>query len=194
MNILKSFERHMVDIEIYRSQQLVAKTRGLLNKSKNSHRKMVNFYPKTDIQPDDTIYIPVTKATYYIVEVEPVLINGQIEMIDAYYELEAPIPKEEPSHVIYNVNNPVNSIIGNQNTATINVEEFSIEKFNQLIDMLGFNDKAELRDLSETIRQIIENEEKPQKGMLSKFSDLLAKHSWAFQVVSQMLIAWFTNN
>lgn len=192
MNPLKAFESRMINVNIIRDNQLVSTIKGLKNTTKNGDRKMFNFFPDVDVTVGDIIEIPNTSFRYHVIEVEPKTWNGQISGLDAFYitaEEYVEKNKQPEKQTVYNIGQASNSIIGNQQNATIN-NGIDINEFRRLIETNGGTDKESLNKMADMLQTIIDNNMPVSKGTLSKFSDLIAKHSWVFTCATQILIKW----
>lgn len=113
----------------------------------------------------------------------------------SYFDDKDAYEKRQPTNVaqqVFNIGSAENSIIGSQQTATINVV-LTIEEFNKKIDTAEEADKPELRALSDTLSKYGDGSETPAKGALSRFGDLITKYRWIPETVAQVLIAWLTN-
>lgn len=75
-----------------------------------------------------------------------------------------------------------------QNTGTINIgSQISLDDIKELIEKYGNEDKQQLNELLEELKSA-EKFEIYKKGMLAKFGDLLAKHSWLTGALAQYIV------
>ena len=114
----------------------------------------------------------------------------KLQLVKEHLEEGVPL-REIVKKYNYNISNPQNSIIGNQEFATINNKSFNIDELKKLIELYGDNDKAKLYQLTSELEKAIHNDN-IKKGMLSRFSDLIAKHSWLPLAIAQILSAFIT--
>ena len=128
---------------------------------------------------------------YYVTDVDTASYNGEIFEIKAYYETRAPQEKDSNS-VTYNIQNAQNSIIGNQHNATQNNYISDISGLKQMIEQYGYEDKQQLYELANTLEQSLQKDEF-KKSKLSKFGDLIAKHSWLPAAIAQLICAFISN-
>ena len=84
-----------------------------------------------------------------------------------------------------------NSAIGNNGDTTIN-NDLSIEQIRSLISSKPAEDQKDLNSVVDTVAVITENSETVSKGFLSKFSDLLAKHSDIAIALGNSIMTWLT--
>lgn len=191
MNPLNSFKRQMIDFQIYRNSALIDTVKGLKNTEKGSNKKFIGFFPDVDIQIGDFLMIPNTSVKYSIIDIDTSTYMGEIYQLKAYYQT-APAEAKQPS-VTFNVNSSPNSIFGTQASAIINNPSFSINDLDSLIESNGGADKKELYQLSSQLQELLEKDEF-HKSKLSKFSDLIAKHSWLPLAIAQVISAYLQSH
>lgn len=191
MNPLNSFKRQMIDFQIYRNSALIDTVKGLKNTEKGSNKKFIGFFPDVDIQIGDFLMIPNTSVKYSIIDVDTSTYMGEIYQLKAYYQT-APAEAKQPS-VTFNVNSSPNSIFGTQASAIINNPSFSLNDLDSLIESNGGVDKKELYQLSSQLQELLEKDEF-HKSKLSKFSDLIAKHSWLPLAIAQVISAYLQSH
>ena len=75
----------------------------------------------------------------------------------------------------YTFHNSSNIIAGSQAQATMNI---NIGKIEAEIEEKGGSDKEQLLAMVMEIKQAFEEQENISKGSLTKFSEMLEKHSW----------------
>ena len=113
---------------------------------------------------------------------------GEISAIKAFYQTRPPI--EQPStSTVFNINSASNSIIGNQQSAILNNSSFNIDDLQKLIELYGADDKQQLYELSAQLQDLLEKDDF-HKSKLSKFSNLIAKHSWLPTAIAQIIAAF----
>lgn len=156
----------------------------------HEHPNTIQLVENADIKNGDWLIDTISHQRYLAVDARPIIVNG--EPIDwmVSYQTEYQHNHSSTNINIGNVNGP--SIIGNQQNATINTTVNSLEDIKSLISSLPPDDLANgealLNELSD-----VENSNHPilVEGALSKFSDLLQKHTdlltavggWAVQLL-----------
>lgn len=191
MNPLNHFISQMIEFQIYRNSVLIDTVKGLKNTEKGSNKKFIGFFPDVDIQIGDFLMVPNTSIKYSIIDVDTSTYMGEIYQLKAYYQT-APAEAKQPS-VTFNVNSSPNSIFGTQASAIINNPSFNISDFDSLIESNGGTDKKELYQLSSQLQGLLEKDEF-HKSKLSKFSDLIAKHSWLPLAIAQVISAYLQSH
>lgn len=192
-NPLDSFKEHMLNYNLVRNNNLITTVKGLPNTEKGTNRKFIALYPEIDIQINDILINTTTNIKYIILDIDSSSYKGTIFQKKAYYQTSTYIESQSNTSTTYNYNisNPQNSIIGNQEFATINNKSFNIDELKKLIELYGDNDKAKLYQLASELEKAIHNDN-IKKGILSQFSDLIAKHSWLPLAIAQILSAFIT--
>lgn len=184
--MLDHFKSRMIDFQLFRNSALITNLKGLKNVESNTNKKIIQFYPGTDIQVGDILVNSNVK--HYVIDIDVQSWLGTIDSIKAYYQTSPPTNSNSNS-TIFNINNANNSIIGTQQQAILNNSSFDIEDLKQLIEMYGDNDKKELYELSSQLQQLLDKDDF-HKGKLSKFSNLIAKHNWLPLAIAQILSAF----
>lgn len=100
-------------------------------------------------------------------------------------------PQPIPSSQTFNITSVNNSAFGNNGNTTIN-NGYSFDEIRSLISSKPIEDQEELNKLVNTVEIITENGETISKGFLSKFSDLLAKHSDIAIALGTGVMNWLT--
>lgn len=180
------FAKSMIDFEQYRDSQYIATIKGLKNSYEG--KKCIEVYPNVNIKIGDVL--KNSNIDYYILDVDTQTWQGKVETFQAFYQTTPPI-KEQPLPTVYNITSAQNSIIGNQQSVTIN-NSYSIEDLKQLIELYGQNDKQQLYELTSLLKETLDKDEF-HKSKLAKFGDLLAKHSWLPLAISQIIAGYLSH-
>lgn len=182
------FKSSMIEFDQYRNSQYIQKIKGLKNTETNTNKKYIGIEPPIDIQIGDTLIN--TNIKYYIVDIDTASWLGKVDEIKAYYQTTPP-KEQQASSTVYNIGTAQNTIIGNQKNATIN-NASSIDDLKQLIELYGQNDKQQLNELVTLLKDSLDKDEF-HKSKLSKFGDLLAKHSWLPLAISQIIAGYLSH-
>lgn len=192
VNPLNHFKNMMIEFQIFRNSVLISTVKGLKNTEKGTNKKYIGFYPDVDIQIGDVLFTSNSSIKYFVIDVDTATYMGEIYQIKAYYQNTSPVV-EQTSSTVYNISNASNSIIGNQQSAIINNSSFNIDDLKELIELYGANDKEKLYDLTSLLEQTLKNDDF-HKSKLSKFSDLIAKHSWLPTAIAQIISAYLQSH
>lgn len=191
-NMLHSFERMMITVDIIRDDKITATVKGLKSKTTDSNRKFFSFYPDTDIRKGDWIQNHLPEERYYVDEVDFITFNENVEQKNAYFisQDEYNNCKQHDSSVVFNIENAANSIIGTQEGAILNNNSFDIDTFAKLVELYGKDDQEMLNELVSTLKTITKNNIPVSKGTLAKFGDVITKYSWVFSGIAKIITAW----
>ncbi len=183
MKFASGFRRALVECEVYRNGQLINTIEGLIHDSKDLN--MISFDPDVDVQINDDIFCPLKNKHYIITNTDIALFNGEPHRLDAYFENNF---STKTATTVFNTYNPNNSVIGNQQNVTLNINDC----FNNLQDQITKQneDKEELQELLNILKTELSNNTF-NKSKLSKFNQLISKHiSWLMPMISQIITAW----
>ncbi|WP_299514933.1 hypothetical protein [uncultured Rummeliibacillus sp.] len=142
-----------------------------------ANENKIQTMPNIDVQEDDWLLQKSSGKKFFIDDVRPIM-EGSINygyilkyLSENKYNREK--QTNSPSISIGTING--GAIIGNQESATIN-NGYNIEEIRKLISKAPLEEQEELNKMLDVVQTFIENEVPLNKGVLSKFSDLLAKH------------------
>jgi len=183
-NPLNSFKNRMIEFELYRNSKFISKVMGLKNSYQG--RVFVEFFPDVDVQAGDVLKL--SNMSFYITSTDIQTWMGEVSAIKAFYQTTPPI-EQSVNSTTFNIGTATNSIIGNQQQAILNNSSFNVDDLKQLIELYGDNDKQQLYELSSQLQLLLEKDDF-HKGKLSKFSDLIAKHSWLPTAIGQIISAF----
>lgn len=94
----------------------------------------------------------------------------------------------------FNIEKVTNSAFGNNGFTNLN-NGVSFDELQDIINKqnIPVADKNQLTELTTYMKMLVENNTPMSKGALSKFGDLLAKHSWAATLIGNILVKHFMN-
>lgn len=160
----------------------------------SEHPSTIQLVENADIKNGDWMIDSLTQQRYFVKDANPIVVNEQIVDWMVKYQTEHDYQSSETKQrqTTINIQNVSgNSIIGSQENAIQNVG-ISLHDIEQLISNYPDQDKAIAQELLSELEEI-EKSKHPVlvKGMLSKFSDFLQKHSnlitaiggWAVQLL-----------
>lgn len=136
--------------------------------------------------------------TKWIDEILSIGINDIAKQLIDYISLELTklINKEKiepsPNQINFSIQNAHDSIIGTQTNATIN-NGFTFDEIEEYIQSknIDSSDKEKLLELNNFVKTLAENNVPLSKGILNRFSDIIAKHSWVLSLIGSALIKHF---
>lgn len=177
------------NLELFRNENSISKFKAIKSSDKNGNYFIL--YPNTDFEIGDILKNTDINISYEIIDKGTMPFDGQIAGLKAYFQTASEKKRQavNGSNVTFNVQSAVNSVIGQNNMTTFNIDQGFEELLNQ-IDKQDTEDKEQLKNLVELVHQFVENDISPQKGMLSKFGDLIAKHSWITGPLGSLIVSW----
>lgn len=192
--IFESFlETQGLNMQIERNGEIVATVPGLPNREKATNRLYIGFRPGTDIKIDDVVINPA-KERLYITETQASYFQKEQEQIKAFYMTEVEKKRKETEQhqsTIYNIGTAYGSVIGTANTATINYQT-SFRELRDRAEAENAPDKEQVQKLIDLVEMIVNEQIPPQRGLLSKFSETMERHSWVTSAVASALVSWLT--
>ena len=154
----------------------------------------IQFVENTDIKNGDWIIDSITHQRYYAKDARPVIVNGKPSNWMIKYQTEkdfiASSNTNKPTTInIHSISG--NSVIGSQENVTMNINS-GLNNIEQLISSLPNSEQAEAQELLNILKSTSESPHPILvEGALSKFSNLLKKHTdlitavggWAVQLL-----------
>lgn len=178
-----------IPITVKRGDEPERELRGLLNHEKATKRSYVGFYPGTDIIPGDLLLTP-DGDRMHVVDVRTSYFQGKPEELMAYYQTEVEFRTAKNSSTVFNISgNAYGLNVGDGNTTIINCSD-SIQNMKEKASGLDAPDKESVERIISLLEMIVNNQIPPSKGLLSKFSDVMERHSWLTSAVSSTLLGW----
>lgn len=170
---------HGLNMQIERDGEIIATVPGLPNRETATNRQYVGFCPGTDIKIDDVVITPASERLY-VTETQASFFQKQQEEIKAFYMTEVEKKRKENEQRqsnIYNIGTAYGSVIGTANTATINYQT-NFQELRERAEAEDAPDKEQVQKLVDLVEMIVNDQIPPQKGLLSKFSETMERHSW----------------
>ena len=170
-----------VKMRIERNGEIVATLQGLPNHEKATRRAYIGFEPGSDIQIGDVVINPANER-FHIIDVRNSFVRAIQIKAYSLSETEYTQSREKHETAVYNIGNAYGSVIGNSSNATINYQ-------------MGFQetpDREQVEKLISLVEMMVNGEVPAQKGLLSRFSETMEKHSWLTSSISSLLLSWLT--
>lgn len=185
--------RHGIDMRIERDGEIISTIPGLPNRETATNRQYVGFRPGTDIKVDDVVITPANERLY-ITETQASYFQKHQEEIKAFYMTEAEKHRKETEQRqsnVYNIGTAYGSVIGTANTATINYKT-NFQELRERAELENAPDKEQVQKLIDLVEMIVNGQVPLQKGLLSRFSETMERHSWITSAVASALVSWLT--
>lgn len=174
----RSLMENMTDIfHIEREGLQIASAHGFF--CGKEHPSSIQLVENVDVRVGDWMIHKLTGNRYFVTEARPISMEGQIADWMVKYQSEYDWKKEKAAQNIASINIGSVSgtaIIGSQHSASINVG-YTADDITKLLANKPASDMPLLVELISLLKEMEAKDEPIKKGALSKFSDLLQKHS-----------------
>ena len=174
---------HGVNFLVARNKETVSTEKGLPNCDKMRGKDAITFLPTVDIKEGDSLTFPDGR-TVYVSEISTEYFNGVANYLTVYYQKtpnpEPPVPQ---SQTIFNIGTVTNSVIGNNNSVSVSIQEMK-----ERAERDGGDDKETLQEIISILEKILAGQETPKPGLLSKFGACMERNSWITGAIASALI------
>lgn len=184
------FESSGLQMKIERNGEVVFEAIGLPNREKATKRQYIGFRPGVDVKAGDVIVNPAGERLH-IMDTQASFFQKELQQIKCYYltEHEYAEKNNQTRANVFNIGNAYGSIIGTDNVATINYET-SLSNLRERVANEAGPDHEQMEKLVNLLQMVIDGEVPAQKGLLSKFSATMERHSWLSSAVASTLLTW----
>lgn len=163
--------------------------KGLINHEKSTGLAYIGFLPETDIKRDDVLINP-SGDVFYVIETLTDSVLGKPYQLKAYYQTAREHELiQQNSQSVFNIQNAYGSVIGNNNQATINYNSV-LSDLKERVSQESSDDKEDMEKIISLLEMVVNNQVPPSKGLLSKFSKVLERHSWLSSSVASAILGW----
>jgi hypothetical protein len=170
---------------VARNKENVSTEKGLPNYDKMRGENTINFLPTACIKEGDALTSPDGK-TVYVSEISTEYFNGVANYLTVYYQKTPnPEPPAPQSQTIFNIGTVTNSVIGNNNSVSVSIQEMK-----ERAERDGGDDKEALQEIISILEKILAGQEMPKPGLLSKFGACMERNSWITGAIASALINW----
>lgn len=166
--------------------------KGLMNREQSTQKKYIGFMPETKIEIGDWLINP-SGDRFFVYDKETTSFAGAPSQLKCYIQTEAEFNSQKNAGgTVFNIGSATGSVIGTQTVVNFNYTN-AIEQIRQQISASNSSDKAELEKITNLLEMVINNDLPPQKGMFSKFSDVLKRNSWFATPMMTAFFGWLTS-
>lgn len=184
---------HGISITVKREGEEDRIIRGLLNQDQTTGKEYVGFRPGTDIKVGDLMVTPAGDRMF-VSDVKTNFFRGKPEELTAYYQTEAERNAAKSAPTIVNIGgNAYGVAVGNGNSAIINYAA-SIQTIKEEAVKTSPADQAVIERIVALLEMVVNNQVPPSKGLFSKFSDVMERHSWLSSAVASTILGWLMNS
>lgn len=181
-----------VNYKIIRNGIEVAVEPGIPNHEKATSKAYIGFLPEIDVHVGDVLISPVNEK-FYVIDVQTQFLQRAPHQLKAFYQTETEhmhSANTQPN-ITFNISSAVGSIIGTGSYQTVNYNS-TIESLKQKVSSETSTDKADMETIVSLLEMIINNQLSPSKGLFSKFSEVMERHSWLSGSIASTLLGWLT--
>ncbi len=189
---------HGVKYEIHREGKLVCTVEGLPNHEQSTNKAYIGFMPGTDVREQDMIIGPAGEKLF-VQEVLPQYVHHDLMQLKAVFLTEREMNARGTSaQTVFNIGSATGSVIGTQASVNFhynyNADMLDIGKeigeIRKQIDAASSPDKEELGKIIDLLEEIVRDKKPVEKGILSRFSDVMQRHEWITSPVMSVLLSW----
>ena len=186
MDLRYFLNQHGIHYQIERNGNIISTLTGLKNQESHTSKAFIGFLPNSDIQKDDCLINP-SGDRFVVVSTETDYFKKQPFQLKAYYLTDTEYQKSFST--VFNISNAYGSVIGTQANVALNYND-SLDTARKLISESDSSDKEELQQIISLLEMVINNQVPAQKGLLSRFSDVMERNSWITGSISGALLSW----
>ena len=182
-NIPINLLNNTTTFEIERNQENIGSAHGFFCSSK--YPSTIQLVENTDIQNGDWLIDSMTHQRYFASDARPIVVHNEISnwmvKYQTEYDYKASSRSNNTSININTINGP--SVVGSQENVVLNIGN-SLNDIKDLITTLPASEQADAKELFNELEKV-ESSPHPLlvEGALSKFSDLLKKHTDLFTAI-----------
>lgn len=189
---------HGVKYEIHREGKLVCTVDGLPNHEQSTNKAFISFLPGTDVREQDLIIGPAGEKLF-VQEVLPQYVHHDLMQLKAVFLTEREMNARGTSaQTVFNIGSATGSVIGTQASVNFHYNYNAdmldigkeIGKIRKQIDAASSPDKEELGKIVDLLEEIVRDKKPVEKGILSRFSDVMQRHEWITSPVMSVLLSW----
>lgn len=193
MNIAKQFiETNGITFQIKRNGMVISSILGLPNHEKATSKAYIGVLDDTNIAVGDWLISPVNER-FYIKDKISDFAFGELQQFKLFYLTESEYKQKSISqnNTTFNIGTAYGSVIGTQSSVNMNYQH-SIQQLQNQVAESNSPDKEQLEKILSTLQLIVDGNIPAQKGILSKFSDVMERNSWITGAIASTLLSWLT--
>jgi len=184
---------HGHPFRIERDGTIIAELDGLENHDSLTSRAFVGFMPNSDIKVGDWL-INGQNERYYVFDTKTSYLHGKASSLDCFYKSQSEYSQETTnSAVVFNIGTATGSIIGTQGIAELTFSAASIDQMRRKAEADGGPDKEDSQKIISLLEMLVDEQIPPSKGLFSKFSSVMERHSWITNALASALVSWLTS-
>ena len=185
--------RSGVMLTVERNGVQVGAEKGLINREQSTQKRYIGFIPGTKIDVGDWLVNP-SGDRFYVYDKETMSVSGRPYQLKCYVQSETEFKTKETlsSNTVFNIGTATGSVIGTQSVVNFNYAN-TVQQLKEQLSSTDSPDKADLEKVTDILEMVLNNQLPPQKGMFSKFADILQRNSWFTNPMMSALLGWLTS-
>ena len=193
MSTIRGFlQRSGVMFSIERDGESLNPEKGLMNREQDTQKRYVGFLPGTNIEIGDWLINP-SGDRFFVYDKETATFAGKPNQLKCYIQTETEHNAvQNHSSTIFNIGSATGSVIGTQSVVNFNYSN-AIHQLKDQVTATNSPDKSELEAILTLLEMVMNDQVPPQKGMFSKFADVLKRNSWFTNPMMSALLGWLTS-
>lgn len=177
-----------INFRIERNGCIISDLKGLPNHEQSTSKAYIGFLPGSDVVVGDWLINP-SNERFYVHDTITDYFMGTVSQLKAYYQTVFEYNSTSATTNIFNIGTANGSVIGTQANVLLNYND-SLQNAKKLIASTDSPDKEELQQIITLLEMVVNNHVVPQKGLFSKFSDVMERNSWITSAISSTLLGW----
>ena len=185
--------RSGVMLTVEKNGAQVGAEKGLINREQSTQRRYIGFIPGTKIDVGDWLINP-SGDKFYVYDKETMSVSGRPYQLKCYVQSETEFKTKETlsSNTVFNIGTATGSVIGTQSVVNFNYTN-TVQQLKEQLSSTNSPDEADLEKVTDILEMVVNNQLPPQKGMFSKFSDVLKRNNWFTTPMMSALFGWLTS-
>lgn len=160
-------------------------------KNEDSHGRFFCFPLCADIKEQDILKLS-SGDEYIAVSVEKEHEAGKPAFKKAYYQSVSQYRQQKQGTTVFNIQSAYGSIIGNQESPVLNYNS-TLSELKERAAADTSPDKEDIERIISLLEMIVNGQLPPSKGLFSKFSAVMERHSWLSNSVAGAILSWLTS-
>lgn len=177
-----------INFHIERNGCIISDLKGLPNHEQSTSKAYIGFLPGSDVVVGDWLINP-SNERFYVHDTITDYFMGTVSQLKAYYQTVSEYNSASAATNIFNIGTANGSVIGTQANVLLNYND-SLQNAKKLIASTDSPDKEDLQQIIALLEMVVNNHVIPQKGLFSKFSDVMERNSWITSAISSTLLGW----
>ena len=181
-----------ITFHIERNGEFVSTALGLPNHEKSTRKPYIGLLEDADVNIGDWLINP-NNDRFLVKDKVADFAFGVFQQYKIFYltEAEAKEKSTASGSTVFNIGTATGSVIGTQAKVNFNYKT-TMQELREQIASNNSPDKEQLEKLLSMLEMITNGDVPVQKGLLSKFSEVMERNSWITNSIASTLLSWLT--